>query len=299
MGRLSVSDLPPPDYLRQNVNLNTSELGFEAKSASKAEDQLRSRLLRSTASRYQDLIDVDRAADLARRLESPGWKAQGWSGASSRHMRRFRRRFISALWQLTRESPWSSESWSTFTAISRSWEFTPRNLHTVNPQLLLEGFRGQLRRAGCGLADGALIACIHGEFEPLRQVYQLHLHGLASGEMVEIIDRLRRLPSFKSGPVITSPIRISRQPLEAMPYPLGYVCKSYWPCRRIGPVGADNLIKRERNARRIPEPFHSQVLLWLDEWQIEDLTLLVNVRVGRNGFVLTPKNTTYSNGERT
>lgn len=287
MGRLSISNLPPPVYVRQNLGLQASELAFETKTASKAEDELRSRLLKSTASRYPHLIDVDHAADLALRLESSDWQAQAWSGASSRHMRRFRRRLISALWKLTEESRWPPESWSTFTAVNRSWAFTPDALATVNPRLLMEGFRGQLQRAGSGLADGALIACIHGEFEPLREVYQLHLHGLASRHMVEIIDRLRGLPSFKSGPAITSPIRQSRQPLENMPYPLGYVCKSYWPCRRIGPVGTDGLIKRERTARRIPEPFHSEVLLWLDRWRIEDLTLLVNVRVSVDGFVPT------------
>lgn len=291
MARLDVSRLPSPlaEYRIDRLQAGRDHTAiFETRRASRAEDALRSRRLRSSAP--SPLVDNDAASELANCLAGPISRCHG-RPSSSRYMRQFRIRIIGHLWQLIEEERWQADEVTTFTALPLGWEFTSETLYQADPRKLLDRLRGQLKRAGSADADGFLIASIHGEFEPEEQIYRLHVHGCAAGGMIGVLDKLRSLPAYRPRPSVTVPMQIRRKPLKDIPYPLGYAFKSYWPCRRIGMVGREGLVKRQRGHHRIPEPYHRQVLLWLDRWSVSDLTLLMHLCVGRDGFVASsPKN---------
>ena len=112
--------------------------------------------------------------------------------------------------------------------------------------------------------------------------------------MVEVIDRLRKLPNYKTQKYLKdgtlSPvyrrIKMTRKPLTNLPRPITYLLQSYWPQRALF-ISDDGARRRARRKRRIAEPQHSQVLLWLDKWNIRDLTLMVGLRVTKTGLQQT------------
>ncbi len=287
MARLNITHLPAPPSRYRIDRLPPAPEGrllFETKTEKREEDNLRAKSLRADST--HPLIDPTTALDLADRLGGP---VSGCVGclASSRYMRKLRIKIIGNLWRLVDEQVWPLNEVSAFTILPEGWAFTPETLHQADPKKLLERFRSQLRRQSWGPENGSLIAGIDGEFEPESGVYQFHLHGFATRDMVSIVDSLRALPAYRPRHNVASPVRIGRKTLEKLPYPLGYPFKSYWPSRRIGAVGDDGVIKRQRGHHRIPEPYQSQVLLWLDRWSVSDMVLLMNMRVGPDGFVIT------------
>ena len=152
---------------------------------------------------------------------------------------------------------------------------------------LKAALRSDLNRCGAKDADGFLFAALHGEFEPTEEVYRLHWHLLISGGMIEVVDRLRDRPKYRSrngdGEAVRQRVRIGRKSLEQLPRPLTYLLQSWWPSRWIGHVG-DGEVKRQRQRTRIPEPHHSENLVWLDQQRIDDLVLLRRLRVTNAGF---------------
>ena len=139
---------------------------------------------------------------------------------------------------------------------------------------------------------------------PTRGVFRVHVHGIATGEMIRFVDQLRKRDDLN--PALDEDIGLEknpprlvlngkRKPLNDLPSAISYQFKAYWPSRWIGPVKDSGKTKRRRLGGRIPEPFHTQLLLWFDRHQLSDITLLMNVRVGKQGFVATQPN---SKGER-
>lgn len=181
-----------------------------------------------------------------------------------------------------------------FTIIPASWEFTAEQLLAVNPVLLLAALRTALYEMGAATATGWIFLGFHGEFDPVAKVYRLHVHGIAYGGMVQVVDRLRTLPNYKTSRLLPdgspSPVyrrvRMTRERVNRLPRPLTYLVQSFWPARALW-VSEDGRRRRARQKRRIPEPYHSQVLLWLDKWSIDDLTLMIGLRVTKNGLTQT------------
>ncbi len=181
-----------------------------------------------------------------------------------------------------------------FTIIPSSWEFTAEQLLAVNPILLLAALRTALYEMGAATATGWIFLGLHGEFDPKAKVYRLHVHGIAYGGMAQVVDRLRSLPNYATSRWLPdgspSPVyrrvRMTRKRVNRLPRPLTYLVQSYWPARALW-VSEDGRRRRARRKRRLPEPYHSQVLLWLDKWSIDDLTLMIGLRVTKNGLTQT------------
>ena len=76
---------------------------------------------------------------------------------------------------------------------------------------------------------------------------------------------------------------MSKKPLFNLPEPLTYVVQSSYPHRPTF-VDKDGELRRGTRKRRIPEPYHTQWLLWMDRWSIDDMLLLSGLRVTRSGF---------------
>jgi hypothetical protein len=112
--------------------------------------------------------------------------------------------------------------------------------------------------------------------------------------MVGVIDRLRKLPNYKTqkhrmdgtlSPVYRR-IKMTRRKLRNLPYPITYRLQSYWPAKALF-ISDDGARIRARRKRRISEPQHSHVLLWLDKWDISDLTMMIGLRVTKAGLQQT------------
>ena len=55
------------------------------------------------------------------------------------------------------------------------------------------------------------------------------------------------------------------------------------------PSSTDGTRIRERRKRRIREPVHSQLLLWLDQWRADDFVLRMGVKITKQGLVATKR----------
>lgn len=189
-----------------------------------------------------------------------------------------------------------------FTLLPRGLEVTPADLFTVQPSAITNQIRSQVNRAGADEASGWLVAGIHSEFDPTAELFTLHVHGIAARGMIDVVDELRstrpycrRPPSEASDDRVAQRIRMTRKPLTDLPRPLTYLWQSFWPSKARGDDSDDDVGfgQLHRDKRRIPEPYHTQMLLWLDRQRIEDMTLLINLSIGRDGF--SPSARSYIN----
>ena len=233
------------------------------------------------------------------RLEGASSRLRG-SMANPVCMHRLRKRVAGHVWKLAAET--SHMAPITCTLFPRGWEVPAGQLRGFNPEVKLAALRRLINSHGGDVADGYLVAFIDGEFEPRRAVYQMHLHVLAAGEFRRVTDKaLRSCPTFRPNRAaygvsewVYRRIRVDPG-LSNLPRQLTYLVKGYWPSRWQGFNAAGKLI-RARGKKRIPEPHHTEVLLWMDRWRLNDIALLMNVRAGRSGFVLAPR--AYTNDVR-
>lgn len=282
-----------PVKYRVDIGNNAVRSGFETRGRSRTEDLLRAKQLRKAAEKYPDDIDRDAALQLAQKLEAAGnGNDVPDSLASSVYMREQRVNIVGALWQVVDNCP--GRRVRCFTIVPKTWEFTAEQLTDVDPSQLLNALRTALYAKGADQATGWIYAYLHGEWDPIGKVFRLHVHGLAYGQMVKVIDGLRELPNYMtrryledgSPSSVVRRIVMTREALSYLPRPITYVMQSYWPSRALI-ISDEGERMRARQKSRIGEPYHSQVLLWLDRWQISDLTLMIGLRRTNAGLIQT------------
>ncbi len=271
---------------------------FESRFAANQEDRRRERGLeterRKRRLRRSTALGLNR---LARRIRRSRCR-QARSLACATYFRDVRQRVVGQLWALVDRT--QDLDPRTCTMFPRGWEVPAGQLDTFDPRARLNAVRSLINRCGGTTASGYLVAFIHGEFEPRRQVYQMHLHLLAAGGMRDVLDKVvRHTPSVRSNRCgygvsgwVQQRLRFDRR-LTNLPAPLTYMLKTYWPSKWQG-FNEDGKIIRQRHASRIPEPYHTEVLRWFDRWQLRDLTLIMNISIGRDGFCLADR--AYTNG---
>lgn len=303
MPRRNITSMPLPQPRYRPDRAQSQRIGgnkFETARDARLEDQKRCEALVKRSKRAKLAKLKAKAAKLAQKL---AYREHGLdppdSMASSGYMRDQRIRIGGAIWKLTDNHPLGLIS--TFTVINSNWEFPGKQLSKVDPRKLRNAFRSWLMRCGAGDASGYLVAFIDAEYEPVTDTWRFHFHGLVSGGMRDVVDQLRHTRGYRSKqqqPVdsqVRTPqrVRISAKPLVNIPEPLTYLLKSFWSSRWEGPI--DGAMQRQCGKRRIREPRHTQSLLWLDRWSLQDITLLMGVRVGPLGFELT-NTKLYTNG---
>ena len=269
--------------------------GLETKGECKKQLAIRVTGLRRPLTMDSELIDPDEAERLAEQLKHSEQTGRcSISLVDNLYMRMLRIRI--AGWLLLLLSRMGALSATVFTIVPKSWEFTPEELEGADPLRLLAAFRSALYAKGAAAIDGWLIAFIHGEFDPVARMYRLHLHGLCSLTMVKAIDALRKDPNYKAERLLPNGewnpvyrrVWVARKPLTNLARTLSYLVQSFWPSRPIY-VSADGKRRRVRDKQRIPEPYHSQVLLWLDRYRLRDLTLMIGLRVTTSGLKRTQR----------
>lgn len=284
--RLSVDKLPkvPKRYRVQRQVLREGEwLGFESKTEAQSEHAERCRII-SRLLQARDPVahswSSGQIKRLIRRIE------QAESLASSVYMRKRRRRVAGHLVRLMEKD---GGPITAFTLLPDSWVFAAGSLGAVDPTQLLSALRQALRRKGAPQASGWFFGFIDGEYDPNSGTFRLHVHGLASGELVDVVRQLKKARNLqpvgrtRSKTAVAKPVllqSIVRTPAKVATY----VVKGFWG-ERPAFESCEGKLKRPRGRRRISSiQQFAEHLMWLDRWRLSDLTLLMGMSVGRRGF---------------
>lgn len=286
MARLSIADLQWPDD-EWRVDLHSR--GFETVAFAANEDAKRARKLRKQAKRRKGKRQR-RLLALADQLDPSVTPDTPATLASARFMRDLRIRIIGHIWQAVAQD--QTGKVARFDVIKPAWACDRRSLKRKKPASLKAEFRADLLRAatkvisgGAASCRGFLCAMLHGEFESEEELFQLHWHVVATGDWVAVLDRLKKTKAYKRTTRVNRPVR-ARRNLYDLAYALTYLLKLYWPGKWAGKVSGQSRKRRRRKHGRIPEPYHSDALLWLQRWQVSDLALLIRIRAGKEGLVV-------------
>ncbi len=151
-------------------------------------------------------------------------------------------------------------------------------LHESNPIAMNRWLRRLVQRHLPQHATGWLFCQLDGEFEATSNTYILHFHGLVGGDYHGVLNGPVRAELTRQGsrhvrpngiPKVRVPLRINA--LRDVPRQVSYALQSWWPARPV--VITERGEKRVRDKHRIPEPYHSQYLLWLHQFTFSDIRL--------------------------
>lgn len=290
MGRLKFVDVPmPPKAFRLDGKRAKGEfaLNFETEEKALKEDLRRAQSMREARPLFRRKM-AKKAKRLKKRLLD---NRVPHSLASSRFMRDVRLRVCGQLWRLIETS--RIESARFFTVIPRDWEYAAGNLGDFCLKRALHSFRRNLNLYGANTAKGFFYAAVHGAFDPINQKYRLHLHGIASGEMVQVVCNLRRAQKLRSvkGDHVSEKVRqrvsVKRREIDNLPRTVSYTFKAFWPLR-AGSEQANEPLSFARRGR-LREPEHAEYLLWLDRYKPEDLVLTIGLSASRHGLKISKR----------
>ena len=284
MSRRNITGLPFPTG-QYRIDKHWPAFGNLAQSVGEAGHRVR----RLRTALLSDSASTIRAIELARLLDpdDPNWRNPE-NPANPVYMRDQRIRIVGGIWKVIAENP-DNDVFS-FTLIPEGTVYAAGCLYEADPIAMNRKLRTHLRQAGIKDASGFLFMGMHGEFDPATGKFRLHWHGIGVGrDMRHALDRLRKVRAFKSrrasptGSKVDKPIRVSRAPLGSLPAAISYTVQGFWPSRWTG-VGELGQPIKQRNKHRIKEPHHSEHLLWLSKWQLQDLILMVGMRATKHGL---------------
>lgn len=189
------------------------------------------------------------------------------SPASKMAMRKVRLRVFKALFAALKRYP--DADLRTFAIVPSKFRFTPKELEAVSAAQLKQRLRTDLIRADVFKVRGPFVAFLDGEFDSVSGVYQLHFHGVTTVQKAAALSKLRRIRAYRTTVTGSAAIRIS--PVGDRLRQFTYLFKGWWTQHGIRKRAGTS--KRDRNDKRIAEPFGAQVLIWLDRQKLGDLVL--------------------------
>lgn len=298
MSGLSFDDLPWPE---KKYRIDLLVEGFETWKQAQDEARSRAKILRSDARNHggdwgqdaralADKIDPELNPEFSRSLADP------------RYMRDLRIRIIGALWKLY--DSLGHVNVRRCDVIRTNWNLDLFDFIDEDAVRLKNEFRStivrtkaRLKREGVETAGSFIFAALHGEFDPTGLMFQLHYHVIEDDEDATVIDSLRDRKGFvaprrsdaaelgAADGHVTTPVRVTRKPLTNLPSALGYLLKSYWlQYARVKRSGGSK--KQNNNGQRIESPYLSTQLMWIDQFKIGDLILMMGLRITRDGLSL-------------
>lgn len=283
-----MAGVSPEDMLRAPRRFRPAihQRGFEGIRKTRQRDRAKAALLRRVIADKLVTGDVlTRLQDLADRLateEALVPKSPPMTMASSRWMRRVRNRVVAYLWKFLGESPGPQ---AFVTLIPPDSDIPEDALMGFDPAQFLERLRGSLNRAGAGSASGSMWCVLEAEYQMDSCAFRFHFHAIVTGDMVQVVRRLRKQRAYRSNASLPSGRAPSpkrrlqvKSPLYDLPRPLSYTLKDGWNGRWVDPEG-------KRGPRReLRGKAAALALLWLDQHQLSDLTLMMGMRANQRGF---------------
>jgi hypothetical protein len=289
---------------RPSNSSHTSD--FEALGVAEARRIHRAKLLGTAAVAFAQDGDAELALQvqaLKVKLER-GRRSRGHSLVDPVEIRRLRDIIPAHLCRFLTRSQWR---WAArfITIIPRDWQCDVDTLRYADPTQLLNALRSQLIRCGAKGADGFLFVSIDVAYDLRHHVYQLHVHGIAAGGMLKAVQKLKDVPRFKSercgdvraqdlqsrqGVRVPDPVKISRKVLTRLPRPCLYLFKQqFFAYLRVDEADLSSpKVEQSRGyaTKDLPEPANIVALLWRDQWDLNQTSLMMGMRVGRHGFKL-------------
>lgn len=177
------------------------------------------------------------------------------------------------------------------TVVPHGEQFPGAELSSWDVDAFKARFRSQLNRLGIRDADGFVIAYFHCDYDPISGMMSPHWHLLVKGGARKVIERLRNCAKYRSvrsgaspeSPV-KMPVRFHKGPPKDIVSAVTYLMKSYWPAITSG-LNENGKHVRYKQRQRIPEPLHTNVLMWLHQRRFNDLRLLIGVRETTDGLL--------------
>lgn len=209
--------------------------------------------------------------------------------ASRVYMRDRRIAVAGGLWSLHAQHGFEERF---FNIMPRCWEIPADGLARWKAQAMMKAFRAQLLHAGAGYANGYVFCAIDGEFVDFCNTWRLSVQGIATGEMIDVVDGLRHCRKFKPTGVTKEGKRrtvVQLREVYNRSSPYTYCLKSLWNVRSFFDEDKGKEVRLNMgNYRRIPDPHLAELLIWLDRWRLEDLSLMVHLRVTDEGLEYRP-----------
>jgi len=264
---------------------------FETVRACCVEDATRARLMRGAVEQFPGLFDIEALALAANLDEGAETQAPYPTLASKLFFRDQRLRWTGAMWELAEDENLQPAMVAT---LRPNGMWVPHDeLMNNSPRSLMRRLESDLFRAGITKLKGWLLAGLHAEFDVNRKGWDFHYHLAGGGEKGQHVDDLRDVRRFKLGRVQRHEIGLPesarivcrREPLYNLPDPLTYVMQSHYP-HRPTTAGEDDTLSRGEVRRRIPEPYHTMWLLWMNRWSLSDLIICVGMSQTNTGLVL-------------
>lgn len=269
---------PPPRRYRAD-----RQAGFKAETAKKARawDRKRARSILDNKA-----LDVRRAGRLAKSLSSKNSYPRNM--ASMRYVRKRRLIINSHLgWLVER----TSGPMKFATLLPRGWLISADELEHVNPRKLLEQLRAALNRAGVGKAEGWAFLALDSEYIPHLDAHAFHLHVATKGAVAGVVSGLRKRKIFDWQPdahgLAKRPVQVKTVPQGQEARAVNYLVKSFHG-KRVYASEAGKLVRTGKKAA-MPEPRHSEYLMWLSRWKIEDFVLSVHLYFSKDRLLISKK----------
>jgi hypothetical protein len=161
-------------------------------------------------------------------------------------------------------------SLSAVTLVHEDWEIPAGKLHTFKPRVLLDRVRKQLHRAKF---RGAAIGKIDFDFVPDRMTWGIHLHFVAAGLTPKVEDRLREY--YEPSESVGTPMMVKE--VDDLAGAVSYALKSF-PKYRVRFRDAQGRMNTPSKRRRVPEPYHTEYLLAVDQFPPSALMLVIGVK---------------------
>lgn len=285
MGRLNIGALKKPkkkyDITRFNPQINKSQR-FETKEECQNEDKLRLKLINKFR-RKNDRANIEKINKHLKLLTKKIKRSK--TPASRVFMRKWRRNVINSIYNLPVEN---GDSLIFFTIIPKGFSFEGGRLDEADASELMERIRLMFWRNGSSEMKGWIYCYLHGEYEPESNFYMLHVHGIATPDYKEVLERMRSschvLRSNSSGnePNVRKRLQVSRKPIDDPFKVISYCAQSYWPMRHVSYYEKSKM-KRQRIKQRIINPYHTEYLLWLSKIKLKNLVFSKGFHVNKNG----------------
>jgi|GEM_PF-5273432 len=200
--------------------------------------------------------------------------------ASARTKRSWKLVFVGQLsWLIARQG---KKLWLC-TGMPYGWLIPATELPDADPRRLREQLRAVFNRAKLGQAGGWAYFVLDIEYIEHLNAYSFHVHGIATSRIARRFRALRDRPKFRwpegSIGAPRRPIQVKRINRGEGARVANYLPKTYFGCR-VYRLERGQYIRTAKRVR-IPEPRHSEMLLWLARWSIDDFVLPVNLYFGQ------------------